>query len=236
MEKNSRIVLVNGGTGGLGIAVAKKFLETDAKVFVSFTKESSFEKLTDKLGSSENLYGIQADLKVEEQAQNLFHEIYSLYGKLDILCHLTGGFWMGGDICETPLGKWNNMMDLNLLTTFLAVKEAFKIMRKQEEGKIFTVSARTALELPTGMGAYSVSKAAILALTEVLAKEGKEFNIQVNAILPSIIDTDHNRKNMPNADFTKWVSPEEIADVIFAFSGQKFRISSGSRIKVYGKA
>jgi NAD(P)-dependent dehydrogenase (short-subunit alcohol dehydrogenase family) len=236
MKKNSRIVLVNGGTGGLGSAVVKKFLKAESEVFVSYSRKSSFEKLVNELGYFENLYGVQADLRVEDQVQNLFHEILKQNGKLHILCHLTGGFWMRGALWETPLAKWNNLMDLNLLTTFLATKEAFKIMRNQEEGKIFTVSARTALELPGGMGAYSVSKAAILALTEVLAKEGKEFNIQVNTLLPSIINTEANRKDMSNADYSKWVSPEEIADVIFALSDQNFLICSGSKIKVYGKA
>jgi NAD(P)-dependent dehydrogenase (short-subunit alcohol dehydrogenase family) len=126
------------------------------------------------------------------------------------------------------------MMTLNLRTAFLCTGEAFAIMKKQKQGHIITVSAKTALDLPGGMGAYAISKAAVLALTEVLAKEGKEYNIRVNTILPSVIDTNANRQSMPKADFAKWVTPEEIARMMLAMVRDDLA-AVGTAIKMYGR-
>jgi len=142
---------------------------------------------------------------------------------------------MGGEICETPLDRWKQMMDMNLLSTFLATREAFSLFKSQCHGKIFTVSAKSALDLPAEMGAYAISKAGVLALTEILAKEGKPYNIHVNSILPSIIDTPANRNSMPNADFSEWINPKDIASLLINLSKPESKALSGSALKVYGK-
>ena len=141
---------------------------------------------------------------------------------------------MGGDISETSADNWNKMMTLNLRTAFFCTREAFAIMKKQKQGHIMTVSAKTALDLPAGMGAYSISKAAVLALTDVLAKEGKEYNIRVNTILPAVIDTDANRQSMPKADFAKWITTEEIARMMLALVRDDM-VVSGTAIKMFGR-
>jgi len=149
---------------------------------------------------------------------------------------LTGGFWMAGDISETSLDDWNRMFDLNLRTTFLCAREAFRIMKKQKSGYIITVSSKQALALPAGMGAYALSKGGVLGFAELLAKEGKEYNISVATILPSTIDTEANRQSMPKTDPDEagWVKPEEIANVMLALIKEEMPIS-GTAIKIYGK-
>jgi NAD(P)-dependent dehydrogenase (short-subunit alcohol dehydrogenase family) len=230
----SKVVIITGSTGELGPAVVEKFVKAGMTVIASYRSEKKFQHLIGRVSGESNLIGVKTDLTNEGDVKNLFSEA-TKQGRLDALCHIAGGFWMGGDISETSLDNWNKMMNLNLMITFLCTREAFGIMKKQQQGHIITLSAQTALELPVGKGAYAVSKAGVLALMELVAKEGQKYNIKVNTILPSTIDTKENRKSMPNADFDKWVKPEEIAKVIFELAGGGISAISGTAIKMYGK-
>ncbi len=235
MPFKNKIVLITGGSGGLGKAVTRSFLDHGATVVVSYIVDKEIEELKQTIGDAQNLDCMKADLTDENSVKNLFGAIAEKYGKLDILANLIGGFWMGGDISEMPFSEWNHMISLNLTTTFLCTREAFSLMKKNDGGKIITISARAALELPPGMAAYTTGKAAVLALTKTLASEGKDYNVQANAILPSIIDTETNRQAMPNADFDKWVKPQEIAEAILALCSQETAVISGTAVKVYGR-
>ena len=230
----NKTALITGGSGGLGTAVTSAFLDEGATVYVSYIIDQEVSDLKAAVHNHDNLHCIKADLTDETSVKNLFKEISAAHSQLDVLANLIGGFWMGGDISETPFESWNHMIKLNLTTTFLCVREAFSAM-KAAGGNIFTVSARAAQELPPGMAAYTTSKAAVLALTETLAKEGAPFNIRANAILPSIIDTETNRQAMPDADFSNWVAPEDIARTIVSLSGDAAGVVSGTAVKVYGK-
>lgn len=229
----NKVILVTGATGELGQGVVKTLLNANAKVIATFTSEKKYRLLAGQNNHPSNLSGVQVDLTNEDEVKKLFAAIVSEHGQLDALCHLTGGFWMGGDISETSMKDWMKMLNLNLQTTFLCVREAFAIMKKQEQGHIITISAKSALDLPAKMAAYSVSKAAVVAFTEVLAKEGKRVNIRVNTILPSTIDTEANRQSMPKADFTKWVAKDEIANVMLGLIRDNLAVS-GTAIKMYG--
>jgi NAD(P)-dependent dehydrogenase (short-subunit alcohol dehydrogenase family) len=182
-----------------------------------------------------NLLGIEAELITEESAEQFFQIYKKRFKRLDVFIHLLGGFWMGGELADTSKKNWETMLDLNLNSTFSTTRHAFKILKKQGGGKIFTVGAKSAEELPAEMGAYAVSKAGVLALTEVLAKEGKPYRIQVNSILPSVIDTSANRHSMPNADFDKWVTPKEIADVLITLSRPETNALSGTALRIFGR-
>lgn len=232
----NKVVLVTGATGGLGPEVVETFLAAQATLAISYHSQKGFQKLAERLGDTSALTAVPANLTDETEVKKLFEKIRDQHGRLDALCHITGGFWMGGDISQTPPDKWNYMMNLNLLSTFLCTRQAFRMMKEQRQGCIITFSAKSALDLPAGTAAYAVSKAGVLALTQVLAKEGKEYNIRVNAVLPSTIDTEENRKAMPKADFKKWVSPEEIARVLRALVNDELSGISGTAIKMYGRA
>ncbi|NOX37986.1 MAG: SDR family oxidoreductase [Calditrichaeota bacterium] len=235
MKPTQKTVVITGGTGGLGRAVVAAFLADGARVWTNYRREDRFQDLQQAVSASPALQGISADLTDEEQVQQFFDRVLQVDGHVDVLIHLTGGFWMGGEIADTPLGKWDAMMRLNLLTTFLCTRKAFQVMKQQLGGRIFTVASRTALDLPAGMGAYSVSKAGVIALTQVLANEGKAYNITANVILPSIIDTPANRQAMPDADYSKWVTPEDIARLLVQLCRDDIRSLSGTEIKMYGK-
>lgn len=236
MSLQNKSVLITGGTGGLGQDVTRAFVEAGCRVFVSYVREKELARLKDHLGDLSGVHPVTADLGSESSVDALFGTIQKQSGRLDVLVHLVGGFWMGGDISETPLEPFEQMLHLNLRTTFLCCRRAFSLMKENGGGKIFTVSARAALELPAGMGAYVTSKAAVLAFSEILAKEGVPHNIQVNTLLPSVIDTPANRRAMPDADFERWVKPREIADVLLALAQPNITAVSGTAVKVYGRA
>ena len=228
-------IIVTGGTGELGQIVIQEFIKDGASVFTNFRNQTKFSELKNALNSGDKLVGFKADLTEEADVKSFFKEYKKNFQRLDIFLHIMGGFWMGAELAETSLEKWKFMIDLNLNSTFLCSKEAFKIMKAQCSGKIFTISAKSVEEFPPQMGAYVISKSGVLALTRMLANEGKQYNIQANSILPSIIDTEANRKGMPDADFGEWVTPKAIARLLVQLSKPESQAISHSTIKVYGK-
>jgi NAD(P)-dependent dehydrogenase (short-subunit alcohol dehydrogenase family) len=136
------------------------------------------------------------------------------------------------------LDEWDYMMGVNLLSTFLCCREALRHMIPRNQGKIVNVSARPAIErrYRTKGAAYAVSKAGVLVLTETIAEEVKARDINVNAVLPSTIDTLDNRNKMPKSDFSRWVPPEEISKVILHLISADAKPTSGAGVLVYGKA
>jgi len=233
MNLQGYIVLVSGGTGGLGREVVNVFLKKGATVVTNYRREESFKDLKSGAVCPERLEGIEADLSMASGVAGIFEAFQKKYRRLDAYLHLMGGFWMGGELAETPLEKWEKMLQMNLTSAFLCCQQAFAIMKNQSHGKIFTVAAKAALDLPAGMGAYAVSKTGVLALTEILAKEGRPYNIQVNSILPSIIDTPANREAMPDADFKEWVSPAQIGELLVALTAVEQRVLNETALKVY---
>jgi len=228
-------VIVTGGTGGLGMTVVSEYIRQGAAVVTNYRDPAKINDLKNLVGNSERLTGIQANLTSEKAVHSFFQEYQKKYKRLDVLVHTLGGFWMGADIAETPTEKWMLMQDLNVTSTFLCTREAFRIMKSQCSGKIFTISSQTAETLPGKMGAYAVSKAGVLALTRIIANEGKDYNIQANCLLPSVIDTGENRKAMPDADFSRWVTPREIAQLLIQLSKPESNAMSQSVLRVYGK-
>jgi NAD(P)-dependent dehydrogenase (short-subunit alcohol dehydrogenase family) len=228
-------VIITGGTGGLGTTVVSEYIKSGAAVVTNYRSAEKMKSLEDAVGSSERLTGIQADLTSEKEVQSFFQEYQRKYKRLDVLVHTLGGFWMGAEIADTSLQDWYSMQNLNLTSTFLCTREAFRIMKSQCSGKIFTVSSQTIDTFPGKMGAYAVSKTGVMALSRVLANEGKIYNIQVNNLVPSIIDTAENRKNMPDADFSKWVTPKDIALLLVQLSKPESRALSHTVLRVYGK-
>ncbi len=232
MSMKNRIILITGATGELGRVVSAAFTQHHARVIAVYRNAAKLERLRSLCPNPENLSGIAASLTEEDSVNTLYNRIAEQFGRLDALLHLAGGFWMGGDISETPLQKWQEMIDQNLTSTFLCTRGAFGLMKKTGGGVMVTVSAASALELPAGMASYAVSKQAVLALTRVLAKEGRSHGIRANALLPGIIDTEANRRAMPDAKRDAWTPPEKIARVLLTLVSEQMSIVSGSAIRV----
>lgn len=228
-------VIVTGGTGELGMSIVSEYIKNGAMVVTNYRTLEKWNALKDSIQEPERLIGIKGDLTKEKEVEHFFQQYQKKYKRLDVLVHTIGGFWMGGEIADTPLEKWNLMHAVNLTSTFLCTRVAFQIMKTQCSGKIFTIGAQVIETFPAGMGAYAVSKAGVMALTRTLANEGKSYNIQVNALIPSIINTAENRKAMSNADFSKWVTPKEIAKLLIQLSRPESKALSHSLLKVIGK-
>jgi len=230
-----KIALVTGGTGGLGSEVTLAFLGANASVAITYNSDNSMKRLETKIGTnSKNIFSIKKDLKKEDNVQNLVSDVVQKFGKIDILANVIGGYIAGKPVTEIEEKDWDEMVTLNLKTAFLLSKHVVKQMAKQGNGKIIHVAARPGLKGTGFDAAYVASKSGVIRLVESLSEEVKAKGINVNFILPSIIDTEENRKAMPNADYGKWVKPEDIAKTILFLASEDSRQINGAAIPVYG--
>lgn len=234
-----KIAIVTGATGALGRVVTKKLLERGAKVVAPYRTESRFNELVDSVGASNvNLTGVQGDCTREKDLEQVVQLTNQKYGRVDILLNLVGGYIGGKGIDETEEDTWKSLMDTNLKTAFLSAKAVLPHMKRQNYGKIVNVAARPAVERRWRAKSvpYAVSKAGVMVLTEGIAEEVRNYDINVNCVLPSTMDTTENRLKYPKADSTKWVPPEQVAEVILFLASDDSKPTSGATIPVYGKA
>src|SRR5215467_6997544 len=235
MSSTANIVLVAGGTGGLGRAVTLAFLKEGFSVVVTFRADQEFADVRAGAGEdASRLIGRKVDVTAEAAVQQLIEEILADHGRLDVLVNTVGGYAGGMKLWETDARILDRMLMLNLRSGFVLARVAARTMLERGKGSIINVVAKAALDHPPGLGAYAASKAAALALMDSLAADLKGTGVRVNSILPSIIDTPANRNAMPNADFSKWPKPLDIARVILFLCSDDARVIHGASIPVYG--
>ena len=233
-EFSGKVALVAGGTGGLGRAVSQAFVESGAKVVVTYRQLEEFETFASTMPKDAALEGHPIDVTDQAQVENLVKSTYAQNGRLDILVNTVGGYNGGTELWETDTEALDKMITLNVRTGFLLARAAVPVMLQQGHGAIVNIAAKAALE-PAAKGAvYAASKAAALAMFDSLAAELKGTGVRANSVLPSIIDTEANRKAMPKADFSKWPKPEEIARVILFLCSDDAKVVHGAAIPVYG--
>lgn len=220
-EFAGKSVVVTGAAGALGNAVAQAFHSEEANVTgIDIVKvESDFRLLS-------------VDLMNLEDVRQTVTEI----GTIDVLANIAGGFTMGDSVASTSDETWDFMLNLNSRTVLNMVRVVVPRMQSQGGGKIVNVGARNGLRGVGNMAAYSASKSVVIRLTESLSDELKQDNINVNCILPSIIDTPRNREDMPNADFSTWVTPEAMAEVVMFLASSAANPIHGASIPVEGLA
>jgi NAD(P)-dependent dehydrogenase (short-subunit alcohol dehydrogenase family) len=224
-------VVITGAAGVLGAAVARAFLSAGASLALMDRAAASQDPLKGTADAHVFFDGI--DLTDMAQARRAMDSAASKLGGIDVLVNIAGGFrWE--TIGEGSLETWDFLYAINLKTALCACKAALGYL-PADNGRIVNVGAAAAAKAGTGMGAYTASKAGVAKLTEALAEELKDKGINVNAVLPSIIDTPANRADMPKADFTRWVAPEALADVIVFLSSRAARAITGASILVSGK-
>lgn len=236
---SGKVAVITGATGALGRVVVKAFLDHGARVVSTYRREERQRELVDFLGeASDALISIKTDVTNEADVQALFQKVVEKYGRVDILLNIVGAYKGGTEIAGTKEEDWDSMMSINLKSAFLCSKAALPSMIRQNYGRIINVASRTALDkrYRSKSGAYAVSKAGVVVLTEAIAEEVKKYDINVNCILPSTIDTPDNRRILPEADFSKWVKPEQIVKVLLFLVSEDSNIISGASIPVYGKA
>ena len=230
-----KIVLVAGGTGGLGQAASAAFLNDGADLIVTFRNEQEFADLKRAAGqTSSRLRGYKIDVTDEAAVQELMDQIASERGRLDVLVNAVGGYIGGIKVWDLNTRLLDQMLNLNLRSGYVLARAAVKLMLKAGSGAIVNVASKAAIDHAAEASAYAASKAAAVALMDSLAAELKGSGVRVNSILPSIIDTPANRKAMPQADYSKWPKPEEIARVILFLCGDDSKVIHGAAIPVYG--
>ena len=218
-EFEGKTIVVTGAAGTLGSAVAAAFHGAGARVTG-----------IDIVASDAPWTTITADLIDPVIAAATFAEL----GAIDVLANIAGGFTMGDAVADTSDATWDFMMDLNARTVLNAARAVVPPMKVAGHGKIINISARGGLRGAATMGAYAASKAVVQRLTETLADELKADGINVNCILPSIIDTPQNRRDMPKARFEHWVPPQDIAAVVVFLASGAARSIHGASIPVEG--
>lgn len=227
-----RTIVVTGGFGNLGRAVAQAAAKRGATVAALDVGSRPPADQAAELGPRALQLG-GVDLASEEGARKAIEEVVARSGRLDALVNIAGGFrWQtveAGDVAT-----WDLMFAMNLKTALNASKAAIPHLLKSGAGRIVNVGAQSALKAAAGMGAYAASKSAIHRLTESLAEELKNRGVTVNAVLPSVIDTPANRKEMPEADFSHWVAPADLAAVILFLASDEARAVTGALIPVTG--
>jgi len=230
-----KVVLVAGGTGGLGRAVTLAFLEEGAKLVVTYRKQEEFDALTSAAGTNgSRLEGHTVDVTDEAAVRQLIEKIVGKYRRLDVMVNTVGGYAGGTKLWELETKVFDQMLALNLRSGYALARAAVRAMLKEGHGAIVNVAAKAAFDHAAGAAAYAASKSAAVALLDSLAADLKGSGIRVNTILPSIIDTEVNRKAMPKADFAKWPKPEDIARVILFLCSDDARVIHGAAIPVYG--
>jgi len=230
-----KIVLVAGGTGGLGRAVSLAFLAGGAKTIVTYRSEVEFAALRDAANNSAGLLeGQTADVTDDAAVRSLVDAVVARHGRLDVLVNTVGGYAGGIKLWELERKTFDQMLNLNLRSGYALARAAVAPMLRQRSGAIVNVAAKAAVDHGAGASAYAASKAGAVAMMDSLAEDLRGTGVRVNSILPSIIDTETNRKAMPDADFSAWPKPEDIARVVLFLASDQAKVVHGASVPVYG--
>jgi NAD(P)-dependent dehydrogenase (short-subunit alcohol dehydrogenase family) len=226
---SNRIVLITGANGGLGSFVTESFLAAgDTVVGTSKSiQAASFQ--------NPRFVAMTSDLTDAVSAGQLVEGIMQRFQRIDTLAHLMGGFSGGKPIAETDDATWERMMNLNLRSAFNIFRIVIPHMRRAGRGRIVAIASRAAAEPAPNIAAYGASKAALVSLVRSAALENKDAGITVNAILPGTMNTDANRKAEPSADFSRWVPPQDVAELVLFLAGDSAAHITGAAIPVYGR-
>jgi NAD(P)-dependent dehydrogenase (short-subunit alcohol dehydrogenase family) len=225
-----KTIVVTGGLGALGSVVAEMAAKRGASVALLDHAHAVPEGFAERLGANTLLVG-GVDLTSPVAAETAMASVKT---KFDALLNIAGGFqW--DTIADGKRDSWDRMYAMNLKTALNACKAALPYLLESSVGRIVNVGAQSALHAASGMGPYAASKSAVHRLTESLADELKLKGVTVNAVLPSTIDTTANRRDMPNADFSRWVAPADLAAVILFLASDEAKAVTGALIPVSGR-
>lgn len=227
-------VIITGAAGNLGQAVARKFHAQGCRLALLDYDEKGLAAMADELGSNCETYKV--DLTSLESVATVIKAVLDTMGYVDAVANIAGGFKMGPLLQDTDEKTWNFMFDLNARSVFNICHEVLPSMVSRSSGKIINISARAALNGKAKMAPYCASKSAVITLTESLAAENRMHNINVNCILPGTIDTPQNRADMPDADFSTWVPPSGLADVVSFLASDEAAYINGAAVPVFGKS
>ena len=221
-----RVVFITGANGGLGSSVTRAFLQGGARVIGGSLHVSAADF------PGPNFDPLALDFNQLDQIRRGVTRIIERYGQLDVLVHVLGGFAGGSSVAETTDEMWRQMQDINLTSAFHVFRECVPHLRKSKAGRLIAIGSLTAAQPHANLGAYVVFKSALATLVQTLALENAGAGVTANVILPGTMDTPGNRKAMPDADFSKWVKTEEVADLVLSLADDNARHLTGLAIPI----
>jgi NAD(P)-dependent dehydrogenase (short-subunit alcohol dehydrogenase family) len=228
-----KTVIITGANGNLGTAVTRRFLDNGYRVIATVSKEAGKKEMPEH----ENLHVTAVDLANEEQASRFITDTIAAYQPVHAALLLAGGFTMGS-ISETEGELLRKQISLNFETAYFVVRPLLQHMISEQHGRFVFIGARPALQPSDAknMIAYALSKSLLFNLAEIINKEGKEKNVSAAVIVPSTIDTETNRKSMPEANPDNWVKPAELAEILEFVVSDKASVLRETVLKVYNNA
>lgn len=229
---SGKVVVVTGAAGALGRAVFTHFADAGAKVVALDVSDAMLSSAFPERDERHGYYAV--DLTDRRNCAQVLAEVINDFGAVDVLCNIAGGFMMGEAVHETTDRTWDFLFDLNTRSIVNTASVCVPQMLIQGSGKIINIAARAATTGFAQMGAYTASKAAVMRLTEAMAAELREQQINVNSIMPGTIDTPRNREDMPDADHSRWVPPAQLASVIGFLASDAAVAVHGASIPVDG--
>ena len=232
MEFSGRTVVITGAAGNLGRAVAQAFAARGATLALVDVRRDSLAGAYGEESATQMF--APTDLLDQQAVSAMAEAVSERFGGIDVLCNIAGGFRMGEPVHETSDDTWNFLFDLNARTVLHAVRAVVPGMVRAGHGKIVSVGAFAAQKGAAQMGAYVASKSAVIRLTEAMAAELRDKGINVNCVLPTIIDTPQTRQARPDADPSRWVSPADLAAAIVFLSSDAARPIHGAALPLTG--
>jgi NAD(P)-dependent dehydrogenase (short-subunit alcohol dehydrogenase family) len=227
--------IITGGTGGLGRALAPRLIAQQYRLGITYLIPEEAEALEAELQPDPEQVRLRRVDSSDARALTTFvDDCAERFGTIDALVSLVGGWAGGTDVEDTDDVRFERMLDLNLRSTFYAVRAVLPHMRKTGKGRIITIGSRAAVDNPAGQAAFNLAKAGVVSLTKSLANELRGTEITAAALLPSVIDTPATRLAMPYADFVDWPTPDEIAAVIAFMLSDEAAVMNGATVPVYG--
>ncbi len=232
MDFADRTVMITGAAGHLGRAVAAAFAAQGARLGLVDLRRDALQRAY--VGEDERRRFVAVDLLDAAALGVAVDGVVAQWRRIDVLCNIAGGFRMGEPVHATSDADWNFLFDINARTLLHASRAVVPRMLEAGGGRIVNVGAWAAQHGAAGKGAYVASKSAVIRLTESMALELREHGINVNCVLPTIIDTPDNRAAMPGADPARWVAPADLASVIVFLASDAARAVHGAALPVSG--
>jgi NAD(P)-dependent dehydrogenase (short-subunit alcohol dehydrogenase family) len=224
-----KVIFITGAKGGLGNSVTQRFLATGATVV------GASRHIAQNDFPAPNFVPIAADFTKSAAVSEAVDSIVSKFGRLDVLVHVLGGFAGGSSIADTNDATWEQMRDMNLTAAFYVFRAAIPHLRKSGAGRIIAIGSLAAAEPHAGLGAYVTFKSALAMLVRTVAAENQDAGLTANVILPDTMDTPVNRKSMTTADFSKWLKPDDVAQLALWLADERAAHITGAVLPIAGK-
>ena len=224
-----KVVFITGAKGGLGSVITSSFLRRGAQVI------GASRSISAKDFPEANFEPVAVDFTSAEQLRDAVAKIVGRHGRIDVLAHVAGGFSGGQTIQTTTDDTWNQMRELNLTSAFHVLRETVPHLRKSKSGRIVAIGSLTAKEPHASLGAYVIFKSALTTLVQTVALENADCGLTANVVLPATMDTAANRQAMPKEDFSKWVQPQDVADLVLWLADESSSHVTGMAIPIEGK-